>query len=419
MKKIIKYFILIFISFIPVMVDAKATFEFKDEVYDLHFLYKEKDKYYFLDNYYNYNEDGFIKIFDDELELIKGDKMFDGDNSSEELMIKSKYFNKFYNYYSQDNSIAIDYDTNRIYDVRFPEHDFLYYDIENDEYLDIDFDEDINFTRRILGKRYDVFLWAKNNNFYIYSINEINDYFIVYYEDEGDYFVAVLDSNLELIRRFSNENHIFIHVHDDLIYVLEDNIYLKIYNLAGDIVGRMTIENDNVSSGMSCYYLAPFNMSVTGSELFINYELFMCPPSRINGNDESFYNNAKGRALEFLTLVYDINFEIDKVKSNNGDFTYVEKIDESGKAYVELKITPQEGYEVDKIIVIDVNGNIIEVNDNKFYMPNSDVKIEIQYKEVAEYVPIPDTFLGRNLTIIFIGLILIGLGVYTVNYVKN
>ena len=50
MKKIIKYFILIFISFIPVMVDAKATFEFKDEVYDLHFLYKEKDKYYFLDN---------------------------------------------------------------------------------------------------------------------------------------------------------------------------------------------------------------------------------------------------------------------------------------------------------------------------------------------------------------------------------
>ena len=31
----------------------------------------------------------------------------------------------------------------------------------------------------------------------------------------------------------------------------------------------------------------------------------------------------------------------------------------------------------------------------------------------------PDTFLGKSLTLIMIGFILIGLGVYTVNYVKN
>ena len=52
-------------------------------------------------------------------------------------------------------------------------------------------------------------------------------------------------------------------------------------------------------------------------------------------------------------------------------------------------------------------------------MPDSDVKIEVKYKTLEEYVAVPDTFLGRSITLIFIGFILIGLGVYTVNYVKN
>ena len=51
-------------------------------------------------------------------------------------------------------------------------------------------------------------------------------------------------------------------------------------------------------------------------------------------------------------------------------------------------------------------------------MPSSDVKIEVKYKG-GEYVPIPDTFMSNSLKVSFIGLILVGLGFYTINYVKR
>jgi hypothetical protein len=158
---------------------------------------------------------------------------------------------------------------------------------------------------------------------------------------------------------------------------------------------------------------------IVEDDLFIDFNRHICP-ERVNYNDESFFDSTKvALSVDKLTLKYKINFDINKIESNNGDFTYVEKEDEDGKSYVELKITPKNGYIVDKIIVTDTNGNKIEVTDNKFYKPLNDIKIEVQYKIAGEYVPIPDTFLGKSITLIFIGLILIGLGVYTVNYVKN
>ena len=71
-----------------------------------------------------------------------------------------------------------------------------------------------------------------------------------------------------------------------------------------------------------------------------------------------------------------------------------------------------------EIIVTDINGNRIDVTNNKFYKPMNDVRVEVKYVQ-GEYLPIPDTFLGKSITLILIGLILIGLGLYTVNYVKR
>ena len=95
-----------------------------------------------------------------------------------------------------------------------------------------------------------------------------------------------------------------------------------------------------------------------------------------------------------------------------------EVVSDDGKSYVELKVTPKDGYSVEEIIVTDINGERIEVTDNKFFMPGSDVKIEVKYVQ-GEYLPIPDTFLSKSLTLIIIGLILVGLGIYTINYVRQ
>ena len=44
-------------------------------------------------------------------------------------------------------------------------------------------------------------------------------------------------------------------------------------------------------------------------------------------------------------------------------------------------VTPDEGYELDTLIVKDTNGNVIEVKDNTFNMPESDVIIIAAFRE--------------------------------------
>ena len=46
------------------------------------------------------------------------------------------------------------------------------------------------------------------------------------------------------------------------------------------------------------------------------------------------------------------------------------------------------------------------------------VNIEIKYVN-GEYVPIPNTALNSNVTFILISIILIGLGIYVMNFVKR
>ena len=51
-------------------------------------------------------------------------------------------------------------------------------------------------------------------------------------------------------------------------------------------------------------------------------------------------------------------------------------------------------------------------------MPLNDVKVEVKYIE-GEYLPIPNTALSQNISFILIGIILIGLGSYTMKFVKR
>ena len=179
MKKIINIIFLMIICFLPVMVDAKATFEFKEELIDCQFLFKDEKKgeYYFLNSNYSFNNDGVIKILDEDLELIKEDKMFESEEYNEELMVSSKYFDEFYKYYSDiidsdsyDSNYVFDFDTNISFSVDYQGKRFYYY--TNDESSSISFNEDLEFTKKLLGKKYDVYLWAENHNYIVEYIEE-------------------------------------------------------------------------------------------------------------------------------------------------------------------------------------------------------------------------------------------------------
>ena len=158
-------------------------------------------------------------------------------------------------------------------------------------------------------------------------------------------------------------------------------------------------------------------MYINDNKLFIAYIQEECP-ARIESFDASDLVNEEIETISFLTMAYNLDFDIEKVNSTNGDFTYESKVDEDGRSYVELKIEPKDGYSVKEIIVTDSNGNIIPVTSNRFYMPLNDVKVEVKYIE-GEYLPIPNTALSQNLSFVLIGIILISLGMYTMKFVKR
>ena len=424
MKKIITFLILTVICFLPGMVDAKVSFEYKEQYKNKLFFHEENQEYFFADFIYNLNEDGSIKVYDINGNIIKTDKYMD--ELTEESFINSSYFNYFNDLYSGiDKYTVIDVENKRSYRVDYWDGYFCNYEYA-DNFL-IYFEDNLEYTRKVLGKKYDIYLKFLSENNYIDYITKSNDYYIVsYYEnDSNKRYVSILDNELSIIAKFNRSDFgVIINVNNDLIYVMENNYNLKVFDFDGNVVGELVIDNDFVledryRENSYCGDLYPIMIYIVEDDLFIDFNRHICP-ERVNYNDESFFDSTKiALSIDKLTLKYKINFDINKIESNNGDFTYLEKEDEDGKSYVELKITPKNGYIVDKIIVTDTNGNKIEVVDNKFYKPMKDVSVEVQYKKAGEYVPIPDTFLGKSLTLIIIGFILIGLGVYTVNYVKN
>ena len=64
------------------------------------------------------------------------------------------------------------------------------------------------------------------------------------------------------------------------------------------------------------------------------------------------------------------------------------------------------------------NGHLDIINRTYKIFDQIDVVVSVTYK-VGEYLPIPDTGLSQSITIILIGLILISLGAYTINYVRQ
>ena len=74
-------------------------------------------------------------------------------------------------------------------------------------------------------------------------------------------------------------------------------------------------------------------------------------------------------------MIHNIFIDLDStefVSTDSSKYAY--------KTIVKLNVTKKDGY--DAVIKIkDENGNSIEVNDNKFMMPDSDVTISVTYQE--------------------------------------
>ena len=425
MKKIINYIVLIVICILPVMVDAKANFEFDADYRSLIFLNKEKG----LSSFYNIEignptSSGSVKWFDSNNEFVKDDVLYVDEDQA--ILNNKNYVEYFKLLLPLDGNCIpfVDYDSNKMYCVNYLEELYRVFDFNDLSMKEVYFDDDLLLTKNTLGIRYELYDNLTNKNLSINYIRETNGYFVVYYKDSNyDYYISLYDNEFNEILKFNvfHAYDVFIYVHDNLIYVMETPKMIDLYKLDGTKLETLNISYESIDEFYHdewCTAIDVFDIEIINNDLYLVYL-----PSedgcrkRINFSDVNEFAKITQGPLPF-TLKYKIDFDVETVSSSNGEFTYEEVVSDDGKSYVDLKVTPKDGYSVEEIIVTDINGNRIEVTNNRFLKPLNDVKVEVKYVK-GEYLPIPDTFLGKSVSLIIIGVILISLGFYTINYVRQ
>ena len=115
---------------------------------------------------------------------------------------------------------------------------------------------------------------------------------------------------------------------------------------------------------------------------------------------------------DIILVKYSVEYDLGNVETENGSA----ELKQEGK-YGIITPTPNEGYEVDKIIIKDIDGNILDIETTKredgtySFELYTDVSIEVIYKEKIEN---PKTGILDVITIIFVGLVMSLVGFFIV-----
>ena len=422
MKRVINFLFILFVCFVPSMVNAKVDLEFKKEITNLFYFGEKNGNYLFFNENIEPSTIGSIVVYDKNFNVLKDDSFLASNTEfSLEAMISSKYFKNYYNIYGTDYGFLYDEENGKLFTVQYDRNQFGY-ENSNGDHIVYNFNDDLSYTKKLLGKMYDVYNKASDFGITIENIYDYNGFYgVIYCDSNFNYSLSIYDSNLNIIKTYTNEelDNIFsLYVYDNMIYEMVSNRTINILKANGELYDTVTIDHEilNEQDGTLCgdYYVQ--KIYVENGLLYIMYNSSDC---RI-ANYDLFDFTKKGRARQ-MTLIYSLDYNINKVEPKFGDFTYTSKVDEEGREYVELNIKPDEGYSVENIIVTDVNGNRIDVTNNKFYVPLSDVDIEVKFIK-GQYIQIPNTFLRVNPIIIIIGLLLVSYGVYLVYFnskIKN
>ena len=412
MKKILKLFIFIFICFMPFMVEAETKLVYEWKVNDKEFIATADGEYYFTDytNIIKYDKKG----------NLLGNEEFDFE---ENIKVSSYYEDKLLfgllNYL--EGELKYNNKLDIYYMVNYYREIVTYYgENTNDKSFNLDFSnpEDLEMIKELLGNEYEVYKKVISEHIELDFISIQNGFYIVHGFDNNEdcEFVMLFDKNANLIMEKKSEKYTdsIIHVFDDKIYVIYNNTFFEVYDLELNLLYQINIYNDldNLYKNMDCYFeLEEFY--VKDNNLVVQYAYYM--PGAIENDLKDF---AKVSRPDFFVAKFRLSNDVEHIASDKGVSYSERKVDELDREYVELRIEPKAGYIVDEIIVTDAYGNRIEVNDNKFYMPSTDVKVEVKYKG-GEYLPIPNTALSQNISFILIGILLIGLGMYTMNFIKR
>ena len=117
-------------------------------------------------------------------------------------------------------------------------------------------------------------------------------------------------------------------------------------------------------------------------------------------------------SYDIILVKYSIEYDLGNVETENGSA----ELKQEGK-YGIITPTPNEGYEVDKIIIKDIDGNILDIETTKredgtySFELYTDVSIEVIYKEKIEN---PKTGIIDIITILIVGFMISISGLFLV-----
>lgn len=231
-------------------------------------------------------------------------------------------------------------------------------------------------------------LMKKYSNYYVDYIElDKSGYIVRFYDENDNYRYGYFDKNLNLV--FSSSYSFYITDYYFLSFD-DDTGLVKLYDRSGEYSGDIILPDG----------------------AHINYILYS------DKNNFVFigilFSNSKSSKIcqgyNYIMYYYKGN-NIKTKNDGNGDVVSNKDKAAVGEE-VYITIRPNEGYYLKSLTVIDEDGNEIEVVDNKFIMPNSDVAIEVTFEKIEEN---PDTA-----DIIFISIVaLVACGVvYFVNRKK-
>ena len=172
---------------------------------------------------------------------------------------------------------------------------------------------------------------------------------------------------------------------------------LALFNGTGDAgyePAKLNITGGEFTSKYIIWTFTGGNLNISGG-IFKEFESIRNPRELENEIIASFkggtYNfNPKDFVEEGYVAIlkddkYDIleEFDVKNHPKENGKITFDKEFAIAGET-VTMTITPNEGYEIESIKVTDMNNKIIEVKDNKFIMPESDVDVIVKFKEIVK-----------------------------------
>lgn len=253
---------------------------------------------------------------------------------------------------------------------------------------------------------------------YDYYKNDNNEKLIVYtdFDKSG---VKLFDDNIEepifsKEYEFLDEFNITASFYGDyiLVYTYTDKGLLEIFDRAGNLKKKIEIN-------LQSYEPVSLELHTMGDGFVLirsNDNSRLKSPKLYSSKDIFIKDNTKVMYVpdhKYEFVYFGAGLKVDTNTFGKGTVNLVNDNYNVGDV-VSFKYAPDTGYVIDKVVVKDEQGNEIEVKDDTFVMPNSNVVIEVYF---VESVVNPNTgvFMSIGASLLFI---IAAVGIVVLNRTK-